>query len=164
MQTLESNALLRRITFAGDCIQHGLADFLSQEEMDRYRGFWWTPDSKGIFFTQVDESNIPIYRIMHQQPPTTSKTCNSSDQSSLFYSCNDNNSNSFYSTKANSSSTSCCAYEDHRYPFAGCGPSCSSLAYLCEIKLALRNRCRQPLVKAHVEVLHCYCTYLKFHL
>ncbi len=50
----------------GNGLMNGLADFIAQEEMDRYRGFWWSPDGKSIAFEQVDESHIPIYRIMHQ--------------------------------------------------------------------------------------------------
>lgn len=50
----------------GRCITHGLADFVAQEEMDRYRGFWWDPSSSGIMFTRVDESMVPPYRIIHQ--------------------------------------------------------------------------------------------------
>jgi dipeptidyl-peptidase 4 len=34
-------------------VTNGLADFIAQEEMDRYRGFWWSPDSKSIAFTEV---------------------------------------------------------------------------------------------------------------
>jgi dipeptidyl-peptidase 4 len=49
-----------------NAVSHGLADFVAQEEMDRYRGFWWHPDSNGILFARVDESHIPIYRIQHQ--------------------------------------------------------------------------------------------------
>ena len=45
---------------------NGLADFIAQEEMDRYRGFWWSPCGTRIAFEQVDERHIPIYRIMHQ--------------------------------------------------------------------------------------------------
>ena len=48
------------------CITHGLADFVAQEEMDRYRGFWWNPTSDGIVFTKVDETDVPPYRINHQ--------------------------------------------------------------------------------------------------
>lgn len=47
-------------------ITHGLADFVAQEEMDRYRGFWWNPDGTGILFARVDESQVPPYRIHHQ--------------------------------------------------------------------------------------------------
>jgi dipeptidyl-peptidase-4 len=49
------------------CIAHGVADFVAQEEMDRYRGFWWHPDSCGILVARVDESSVPVYRIMHQE-------------------------------------------------------------------------------------------------
>jgi dipeptidyl-peptidase 4 len=44
---------------------HGLAEFIAQEEMRRGEGFWWSPDSRWIAFTEVDETHIPIYRIMH---------------------------------------------------------------------------------------------------
>ena len=47
-------------------VTHGLADFVAQEEMDRYRGFWWDPSSSGIVFARVDESDIPPFRITHQ--------------------------------------------------------------------------------------------------
>jgi dipeptidyl-peptidase 4 len=50
----------------GNGKMNGLADFIAQEEMDRYRGFWWAPNSKKIAYEQVDESHIPIYRILHQ--------------------------------------------------------------------------------------------------
>ena len=59
-----------QITFGADLknsITHGLADFVAQEEMDRYRGFWWSPDSRGIVFAQVDESKVPPYRITHHE-------------------------------------------------------------------------------------------------
>jgi dienelactone hydrolase len=76
-------------------ITHGLADFLAQEEMDRYRGFWWHPSSRGILFCRVDETNVPPYRITHQGKDFSTST----------------NSNYIDSSEA--------TYEDHRYPFAG---------------------------------------------
>ncbi|PKA63946.1 putative glutamyl endopeptidase, chloroplastic [Apostasia shenzhenica] len=45
---------------------YGLAEYIAQEEMDRKTGFWWSPDSKYIAFTEVDSSEIPLFRIMHQ--------------------------------------------------------------------------------------------------
>ncbi len=45
---------------------HGLAEFIAQEEMSRSRGFWWSPDSRWLAFAEVDESAIPLYRIVHQ--------------------------------------------------------------------------------------------------
>lgn len=47
-------------------VTHGLADFLAQEELDRYTGFWMTPDASWVAYEEVDESHIPQYRIMHQ--------------------------------------------------------------------------------------------------
>ncbi|XP_047179553.1 dipeptidyl aminopeptidase 4 [Vigna umbellata] len=45
---------------------HGLAEYIAQEEMDRKTGYWWSLDSKYIAFTEVDSSEIPLFRIMHQ--------------------------------------------------------------------------------------------------
>ncbi len=45
---------------------HGLAEYVAQEEMGRYHGYWWSPDSQHLAFVQVDETHIPIYRIVHQ--------------------------------------------------------------------------------------------------
>lgn len=44
----------------------GLAEYIAQEEMERKSGFWWSPDSKYIAFAEVDSSDIPLFRIMHQ--------------------------------------------------------------------------------------------------
>jgi dipeptidyl-peptidase-4 len=45
---------------------NGLAEYIAQEEMDRSSGLWWSPDSRWIAFEEVDETHIPIYRIVHQ--------------------------------------------------------------------------------------------------
>jgi dipeptidyl-peptidase-4 len=47
----------------GEGILNGVADFLSQEEMNRYTGFWWAPDSQSILFTSVDQTAVPEYYI-----------------------------------------------------------------------------------------------------
>ncbi|KAL3917584.1 MAG: hypothetical protein SGILL_004644 [Bacillariaceae sp.] len=67
-----------QVTFGADlknAVTHGLADFVAQEEMDRYRGFWWSMDSKGIVFVRVDESKVPPYRITHHECETMSDSC-----------------------------------------------------------------------------------------
>ena len=38
----------------------------SQEEMDRFSGFWWSDDSSSLAYCEVDESSIPPYPITHQ--------------------------------------------------------------------------------------------------
>jgi dipeptidyl-peptidase-4 len=45
---------------------HGLAEYAAQEEMSRFQGYWWSPDSKWLAFEEVDETHIPVYRIVHQ--------------------------------------------------------------------------------------------------
>ncbi|MCP4363362.1 MAG: prolyl oligopeptidase family serine peptidase [Chloroflexi bacterium] len=46
--------------------KHGLAEYIAQEELSRRYGFYWSPDSQQLAFTEVDETHIPIYRILHQ--------------------------------------------------------------------------------------------------
>lgn len=41
----------------------GLAEFAAGEEMDRYDGFWWSPDSKYVLFETYDESPEPIWHL-----------------------------------------------------------------------------------------------------
>ncbi|MEU7040336.1 prolyl oligopeptidase family serine peptidase [Streptomyces varsoviensis] len=38
----------------------GLAEFIAAEEMDRYRGFWWSPESDALLAARVDDS--PVHR------------------------------------------------------------------------------------------------------
>ncbi|MCB8946428.1 MAG: DPP IV N-terminal domain-containing protein [Ardenticatenaceae bacterium] len=45
---------------------NGLAEYIAQEELARRHGYWWSPDSQKLAFVEVDETHIPIYRIMHQ--------------------------------------------------------------------------------------------------
>jgi len=45
---------------------NGLAEYIAQEEMHRLHGFWWSRDSSQIAFEEVDETHIPVYRIVHQ--------------------------------------------------------------------------------------------------
>jgi dipeptidyl-peptidase 4 len=45
---------------------HGVAEYIAQEEMGRSHGFWWSPDSRWLAFTEVDESPVPLYTIAHQ--------------------------------------------------------------------------------------------------
>ncbi|MEV0262722.1 prolyl oligopeptidase family serine peptidase [Streptomyces sp. NPDC050617] len=36
----------------------GLAEFIAAEEMDRYRGFWWSPGSDALLAARVDDSPV----------------------------------------------------------------------------------------------------------
>ncbi|MCY0987857.1 DPP IV N-terminal domain-containing protein [Nannocystis sp. ILAH1] len=45
---------------------NGLAEYIAQEEMHRSHGFWWSDDGQQLAFVEVDETHIPVYRIVHQ--------------------------------------------------------------------------------------------------
>jgi len=64
---LERGAVRQLTTGArGTGRTNGLAEFVAQEEMGRSHGFWWSPDGARLAFTEVDETHIPVYRIVHQ--------------------------------------------------------------------------------------------------
>jgi dipeptidyl-peptidase-4 len=44
----------RPLTKHPEGFEYGIADFAAQEELDRRRGFWWSPDSKQLLFQRSD--------------------------------------------------------------------------------------------------------------
>jgi dipeptidyl-peptidase-4 len=60
----------RLTTGAGGPITHGLAEFVAQEEMDRDRGYWFSPDSAMIAYQRTDTSMVETARIMDPSDPT----------------------------------------------------------------------------------------------
>jgi dipeptidyl-peptidase-4 len=51
---------------AGTGRTNGLAEYVAQEEMGRAEGFWFSPDERHLAFCEVDETHIPVFRIVHQ--------------------------------------------------------------------------------------------------
>ncbi len=50
---------VRRVTRgAGHGVTHGEAEFVAEEEMDRFRGFWWSPDGRQIAYEEADASHV----------------------------------------------------------------------------------------------------------
>jgi len=47
-------------TEGNDTLSFGVAEFVAQEEMDRYTGYWTSPDDRLIAFTRVDESTVDV--------------------------------------------------------------------------------------------------------
>ncbi|MEL6287010.1 MAG: DPP IV N-terminal domain-containing protein, partial [Pseudomonadota bacterium] len=43
-----------------NAISYGVAEFVAQEEMSRYTGYWWSPDDRYLAYTRVDESTVDI--------------------------------------------------------------------------------------------------------
>lgn len=52
----------------------GLAEFVAGEEMDRYDGFWWAPDSRGLMFEMYDSSPEPVWYISDPADPSKPAT------------------------------------------------------------------------------------------
>jgi dipeptidyl-peptidase-4 len=65
----------------GGLTRNGMAEFIAQEEMDRYTGYWWAPDDSAIAFTRVDESPVQVverfevhaedFKVYQQRYPAT---------------------------------------------------------------------------------------------
>jgi dipeptidyl-peptidase-4 len=51
----------RAITTAGaGPVSYGVAEFVAQEEMGRYTGYWWAPNDEAIAYARVDDSPVEI--------------------------------------------------------------------------------------------------------
>lgn len=57
---LESGTTAKVTDGASDTVSWGLAEFIAQEEMGRYRGHWWSPDDRRIAVARVDESGVEV--------------------------------------------------------------------------------------------------------
>lgn len=56
-----ASASTKALTFDGaGLIKNGMAEFIAQEEMHRFTGYWWSPDETKIAYLQVDESPVRI--------------------------------------------------------------------------------------------------------
>ncbi len=47
-------------TTGGGTVSWGVAEFVAQEEMDRTRGAWWSPDDRVLAVARVDEAPVAI--------------------------------------------------------------------------------------------------------
>jgi dipeptidyl-peptidase 4 len=50
-------------------ITNGLAEFVAQEEMGRYYGYWWSPDSKRLVFQETDNAGVETLGIIDPAQP-----------------------------------------------------------------------------------------------
>ncbi len=63
-----------RVTHGGgERLTHGLAEFIAQEELDRSRGFWWSPDGARILYEEADTRGVDVLSIADpfrpEEPP-----------------------------------------------------------------------------------------------
>ena len=78
---LESFDEIRLTNDGGGLIRNGMAEFIAQEEMDRYTGYWWAPDDSAVAFIRVDESPVQVaerfeiyaedFKVYEQRYPAT---------------------------------------------------------------------------------------------
>jgi dipeptidyl-peptidase-4 len=62
----------RAVTTGGtEEVSHGLAEFVAQEEMGRFSGWWWSPDAKAIAYTQADARGVEKWHIPDPFQPGT---------------------------------------------------------------------------------------------
>jgi len=58
------------VTKGGTAIKtHGLAEFVAQEEMSRFSGYWWSPDSKFIAFEEADHEGVETWYVADPTKP-----------------------------------------------------------------------------------------------
>jgi dipeptidyl-peptidase 4 len=54
----------RRVTTGGtEALTHGLAEFVAQEEMNRFSGYWWSPDSQSIAYEEADAGGVEVWYV-----------------------------------------------------------------------------------------------------
>jgi dipeptidyl-peptidase-4 len=54
----------------------GLAEFIAQEELDRSRGFWWSPDGKNILYEESDTSKVETLFVLDPAHPERAPDAN----------------------------------------------------------------------------------------
>ncbi|MDM4765913.1 DPP IV N-terminal domain-containing protein [Pelomonas sp. SE-A7] len=60
VQSLAEGAAKRLTQTGSKTVSTGLAEFIAEEELDRHKGFWWSPDGQSLLAIEVDESPVPI--------------------------------------------------------------------------------------------------------
>jgi dipeptidyl-peptidase-4 len=60
----------RRLTTGGSAKKpHGLAEFIAQEEMHRFSGYWWSPDSRSIVYQESDPAGVEVWHVCDPMRP-----------------------------------------------------------------------------------------------
>jgi dipeptidyl-peptidase-4 len=63
----------RAITSGGtEDVHFGTAEFVAQEELERFEGFWWSPDSRLVAYQETDEREVERFTIhdpLHPEKP-----------------------------------------------------------------------------------------------
>ncbi|MFO0966469.1 MAG: DPP IV N-terminal domain-containing protein [Gemmataceae bacterium] len=71
---LATDKELRLTTGGTEEVSNGLAEFVAQEEMDRFAGYWWAPDGKSVVLQQSDARKVEKWQVgdpFHPERPAT---------------------------------------------------------------------------------------------
>jgi dipeptidyl-peptidase 4 len=71
---LKTDLKLRLTDDGKGTVHNGEAEFVAQEEMDRFTGYWWSPKSDWIAFERYDEADVPLVQRFEIQPDRTNVT------------------------------------------------------------------------------------------
>ncbi|MEV0165421.1 S9 family peptidase [Nonomuraea fuscirosea] len=52
-----------------ETVTYGLAEFIAAEEMDRMRGYWWSPSSDALLVERADEAPVRVWHIADPANP-----------------------------------------------------------------------------------------------
>jgi dipeptidyl-peptidase-4 len=64
-----------RLTDGGTAaLTHGLAEFVAQEEMGRFSGYWWAPDSDALAYQQTDQRDVEVWYVADPTHPGQTPT------------------------------------------------------------------------------------------
>lgn len=66
---VDSGAQTRLTHRPGEHISYGLSEFIAQEEMGRFAGYWWSPDSRRIAYQATDTSMLETMHIADAMRP-----------------------------------------------------------------------------------------------
>ncbi len=60
----------QRVTVGGsEKKPHGLAEFIAQEEMHRFSGYWWSPDAGSIVYQENDPAGVEVWHVCDPMRP-----------------------------------------------------------------------------------------------
>ncbi len=66
---VESGIERRITTRPSEHVELGTAEFVAQEEMSRYEGYWWSPDSRTLLVQETDTSGVERMHILDPTHP-----------------------------------------------------------------------------------------------
>lgn len=62
--SVESGKEIQLTNDATKLIRNGESEYIAQEEMDRFTGYWWSPDSKSIAYLQTDNTPVLQFTVL----------------------------------------------------------------------------------------------------